>query len=158
MESFKKQVPGTYIFTHNKTGSKYVGSSLQLAKRLHSYINKKNIPSGLFIPLLHKEGINNFSLEIIPIKEDLNYRAELVLEQYYLLDPVFNLNIIKVANNPSGSNAKSLYMYNRNKTILYYFSTQQSDFIKNLNIHFGTFKKHLDNGTYYLGRYSFSRE
>ena len=31
-------------------------------------------------------------------------------------------------------------------------------FIKNLNIHFETLKKHLNNGTYYLGKYSFSRE
>jgi hypothetical protein len=82
----------------------------------------------------------------------------LVLEQYYLLNPIFNLNKVKVANNPSGSNAKSLYMYNRDKSILYYYSTQQKDFIKNLNIHFETLKKHLNNGTYYLGKYSFSRE
>jgi hypothetical protein len=48
-------------------------------------------------------------------------------------------------------------MYNRDKSILYYFSYQQNDFIKNLKIHFETFKKHLINNTYYLGRYSFSR-
>lgn len=157
-QSSKKQIPGIYIFTHNNSGSKYVGSSSQLAIRLHNYIKKKDRPEGLLRPLLYKEGMNNFSLEIIPIKEDLGYRAELILEQYYLLDPIFNLNRIKVANNPSGSNAKPLYMYNRDKTILYYFSSQQNDFIKNLNIHFETFKKHLKNGTYYLGKYSFSRE
>jgi len=157
-QSSKIQVPGVYIFRQNKTGSKYVGSSSQLAIRLHNYIKKKDRPEGLLRPLLYKEGINNFSLVIIPIKENLGYRAELVLEQYYLLNPVFNLNKIKVANNPSGSNAKPLYMYNRDKTVLYYFSTQQNDFIKNLNIHFVTLKKHLKNGTYYLGKYSFSRE
>jgi hypothetical protein len=62
-----------------------------------------------------------------------------------------------VANNPSGSNSKPLYMYNRDKTILYYYSSQQNDFIKKLKIHFETFKKHLNNNTYYLGKYSFSR-
>jgi len=82
----------------------------------------------------------------------------LVLEQYYLLNPIFNLNKVKVVNNPSGFNANSLYMYNRDKSILYYYSTQQKDFIQNLNIHFETLKKHLNNGTYYLGKYSFSRE
>jgi len=152
------QIPGVYIFTHNETGSKYVGSSSQLAIRLRSYIKKKDRPEGLLRPLLYKEGINSFSLEIIPIKENYGYRAELVLEQYYLLDPAFNLNKIKVANNPSGSSAKSLYMYNRDKTVLYYYSTQQKDFVKNLNIHFETFKKHLANETYYLGKYSFTRE
>ena len=156
LQSSKVQIPGVYIFTQNKTGSKYVGSSSQLAIRLNNYIKKKDKPEGLLRPLLYKEGMNNFSLEIIPIKEDLGYRAELILEQYYLLNPVFNLNIVKVANNPSGSNAKPLYMYNRNKTILYYYSSQQNDFIKNLNIHFETLKKHLKNETYYLGKYYFS--
>lgn len=158
MQSSKVQIRGVYIFTYNKTGSKYVGSSSQLAIRLNNYINKKDRPEGLLRPLLYKEGIDNFSLEVIPIVYDWGYRAELVLEQYYLLDPTFNLNKIKVANNPSGSNAKPLYMYNKDKSILYYFSFQQKDFIKNLNIHFETLKKHLNNGTYYLGKYSFSRE
>jgi hypothetical protein len=48
-------------------------------------------------------------------------------------------------------------MYNRDKTILYYYSIQQKDFINNLNIHYLTFNKHLNNNTYYLGKYSFSR-
>jgi hypothetical protein len=158
LQSSKVQIAGVYIFTHNETGSKYIGSSSQLAIRLNNYIKKKDKPSGLFRPLLYKEGISNFSLEIIPIFNNWGYRAELVLEQYYLLDPSFNLNVIKVANNPSGSNSKSLYMYNRNKTILYYSSIQQKDFINNLNIHIETIKKHLKNGTYYLGKYSFNRE
>jgi hypothetical protein len=158
LQSSKVQIAGVYIFRQNKTGYKYIGSSSQLAIRLNNYIKKKDKPSGLFRPLLYKEGINNFSLEVIPILKNWGYRAELILEQYYLLDSSFNLNVIKVANNPSGSNSKSLYMYNRNKTILYYYSIQQKDFINNLNIHFETFKKHLKKGTYYLGKYSFSRE
>jgi hypothetical protein len=35
---------------------------------------------------------------------------------------------------------------------------QQKDFIINLNIHYVTFNKHLNKGTYYLGKYFFSRE
>lgn len=158
MQSSKKQILGVYVFTHNRTGSKYIGSSLQLSIRLNNYINKKDRPEGLLRPLLYREGIDNFSLDVIPIVNNWGYRAELVLEQYYLLDATFNLNIIKVANNPSRSNAKPLYMYNKDKSILYYFSTQQKDFIKNLNIHFERLKKHLKNGTYYLGKYSFSME
>ena len=90
--------------------------------------------------------------------DNYKFRSEIVLEQYYLLDPSFNLNTVRVANNPSGSNAKSLFMYNRDKTILYYFSPQQKDFIINLNISHFTFSKHLKNGSYYLGKYLFSRE
>lgn len=40
--------------------------------------------------------------------------------------------------------------YNRDKSILYYSSTQQKDFIVNLNIAHFTFIKHLNKGTYYL--------
>ena len=90
--------------------------------------------------------------------DNYKFRSEIVLEQYYLLDPSFNLNTVRVANNPSGSNAKPLFMYNRDKTILYYSSTQQKDFIINLNISHFTFSKHLKNGSYYLGKYLFSRE
>jgi hypothetical protein len=114
-----------------------------------------------------------------------SFRSEIVLEQFFLLDPSFNLNTIKVANNPSGSYAKPLYMYNRDKTVLYYSSTQQKDFIDNLNISQFTFTpsacghplafaratlvrgprvrwkggkgKHLNKGTYYLGKYLFYR-
>jgi hypothetical protein len=49
-------------------------------------------------------------------------------------------------------------MYNRDMTILYYNSTQQIDFIRKFNIHHTTFTKHLNNGTYYLGKYLFLRE
>jgi hypothetical protein len=67
VQSYKIEIPGVYIFTHNKTGSKYIGSSSQLVIRLNNYINKKDIPEGLLRPLLYKDGIDNFSLELIPI-------------------------------------------------------------------------------------------
>jgi hypothetical protein len=35
---------------------------------------------------------------------------------------------------------------------------QQIDFIKKFNLHHTTFTKHLNNGTYYLGKYLFLRE
>ena len=154
----KIQIPGVYIFEHKEKKVKYVGSSSQLAIRLFKYLNYSLLPTGKFIPLLKADKLSSFTLEIVPLINNLNFRSEIVLEQYYLLDPSFNLNTIKVANNPSGSNAKPLYMYNRDKTILYYYSTQQKDFINNLNISHFTFTKHLNKGSYYLGKYLFSRE
>lgn len=50
-----------------------------------------------------------------------------------------------------------VFMYNRDKTILYYYSMEK-DYINILNIHYHTFQKHLEMGTYYLGRYVFTRE
>jgi len=76
-----------------------------------------------------------------------NYRHVLVLEQLYLLNDAYNLNTIRVANNPSGSNALALYMYNRDMTILYHSSHKQIKFIKQLNIHHTTFTKHITKGT-----------
>lgn len=163
--SNKIQVSGVYIFKHKETGDKYVGSSSQLAIRLNGYLKDKHKTIGLLIPQHHQNkkhcflfDDDKFTLEVIPLYDNYVFRSEIVLEQYYLLDPSFNLNTVRVANNPSGSNAKPLYMYNRDKTILYYSSMQQKDFITNLNIHYVTFNKHLNKGTYYLGRYLFTRE
>ena len=154
----KIQVPGIYIFKHKETGAKYVGSSSQLALRVYGYLKGRYKPIGRLIPILTKDRLSSFTLEVVPLYDNYNFRSEIVLEQYYLLDPSFTLNTVKVANNPSGSNAKPLFMYNRDKSILYYSSTQQKDFIINLNIAHFTFNKHLKNGTYYLGKYLFTRE
>lgn len=154
----KQRIPGIYIFTHLTSGKKYVGSSSELAFRLNGYINLTHKESGLLIPLLKKEKLKNFSLQVFPLHINYTKDSEIILEQYYLLDPSFSLNTIRIANNPSGSNARSLYMYNRDMSILYYSSTQQIDFIRKINIHHTTFTKHLNNGTYYLGKYLFLRE
>ena len=154
----KIQVPGIYIFKHKETGAKYVGSSSQLALRVYGYLKGRHKSIGRLIPLLTKDRLSSFTLEIVSLYDNYNFKSEIVLEQYYLLDPSFTLNTVKVANNPSGSNAKPLFMYNRDKSILYYSSTQQKDFIINLNIAHFTFNKHLKNGTYYLGKYLFTIE
>lgn len=154
----KVQARGVYIFIHKHTGDKYVGSSSQLALRLNGYLKHTYRSSGKIVPMLKKDKLCQFTLEVICIPESFNFKAELILEQYYLLDPSFNLNTIRVANNPSGSNLKPLYLYNRDKTLLYYYSTQQIDFIRKLNISHFTFSKHLKQGTYYLGKYLFTRE
>jgi hypothetical protein len=49
------------------------------------------------------------------------------------------------------------YMYNRDKSVLYFSSRKLSDYY-NLGIHYFTLKSHLKKGTYYLKRYSFSKK
>ena len=159
----KIQQRGVYIFTCLDTNQRYVGSSSVLALRLRNYFNRAGLNrllknSGKLIPLIEEKGLSRFKLEIICLPNYPELKPEIVLEQYFLLDPSFNLNTIKVSNNPSGSTAKPLYMYNRDKSILYYFTTQQKDFISKLNISHFTFTKHLTKGTYYLGKYLFLRE
>jgi len=53
---------------------------------------------------------------------------------------------------------KCLFMYNRDKSILYHCSENQVYFSTYLNIHYITLEKHIDKGTYYLGKYLFTRQ
>jgi hypothetical protein len=154
----KIQVRGVYIFTCIDTNSKYVGSTSMLALRLRGYLNETHKPVGKLIPLIKEKGLSRFRLDVICLPYYPEFKPEIVLEQYFLLDPNFNLNTIKVANNPSGSTAKPLYLYNRDKSIVYFFSLQQKEFISKLNISHFTFTKHLNKGSYYLGKYLFLRE
>ena len=55
-----------------------------------------------------------------------------------------------------GLTGLSLYMYNRDKSILYYCTANRREFLDNLNIHYITFEKHFTKGTYYLGKYLFT--
>lgn len=109
----KVQQRGVYIFTCKKTSQKYVGSSNQLALRLRGYLNQTHRKTSLrtkLIPLIKEFGLSNFTLEVLCLPYYSEIKPEIVLEQYYLLDPSFNLNTIKVSNNPSGSTAKPLYL------------------------------------------------
>jgi len=49
-------------------------------------------------------------------------------------------------------------MYNRDKSILYHCSANQKYFSNYLNIHYSTLEKHINKGTYYLGKYLFTRQ
>ena len=154
----KQRIPGIYIFTHITTGRKYVGSSSQLAFRLNGYINLSHRKSGLLIPLLHKEGLKNFSLQVFPFYHNYIKGSEIALEQYYLLDSSFTLNTIRVATVVGSNIGKSVFMYNRDMSILYYYTSEQINLIGKFNIHLTTLTKHLNAGTYYLGKYKFLRE
>ena len=140
LPSSKIQIPGVFIFKNKITGvgEKYVGSSSILAIRLFRYFNDVSKTNGKFIPLLLKDSLSNFSLEVIPLVNNSVTKfsgsaTEVVLEQYYLLDPSFTLNTVKVANNPSGSNGKPFYMYTNSFYSTASFSTE-SDYVTKSNI------------------------
>lgn len=119
------KVPGIYIWTHKKTGQKYVGSSNQLARRLTSYIKGTLYEVGKFIPLLYKEGLKAFTLEVLILKEDYESNLELLIEQYYLLHKEYNLNTLKIVNSITGARSKALFMYNKDYSELIYSSNTQ---------------------------------
>lgn len=104
----KIQVPGVYMWTHISSGNMYVGSSSTLARRLIGYFNNTHKDTGKLIPLIKKEGINAFNLEVIPLIYNYVINQEISLEQYFLLHSKFNLNTLKVINNFSGARSKPL--------------------------------------------------
>jgi len=63
----KYRKAGIYIFTHKVTGSKYVGSSNSLSRRLEQYFSPdhlftcRHVNSGLLLPLIKKEGLASFT-------------------------------------------------------------------------------------------------
>lgn len=152
----KIQVPGVYIWTHLSTGDKYVGSSSTLARRLIGYFNGTHKDTGKLIPLIKKEGVGAFKLQVIPLIESYSVNQELSLEQYFLLHPEFSLNTLKVVNNFSGARAKPLYMYTKDFSELIYSSDVQEDFIFKLGVHHSIFSKSLKTGAYYLDKYVFT--
>ena len=91
---------GIYIFTHKIAGSKYVGSSYSLSRRLYQsfgsrHFNPQN--TGLLIPLIKKEGFSPFNLEIKVMPPGLDtayYYLFLVLETRYFLLPVHRTVIL----------------------------------------------------------------
>ena len=75
----KDKVPGVYIWTHISTGDKYVGSSTQLARRLNGYFKDTHADAGKLIPLIKKEGLSVFNLQVIVLKDNYVVNQELLL-------------------------------------------------------------------------------
>ena len=152
----KVQLPGVYIWIHLVTGDMYVGSSSKLARRLIGYFNNNHKDTGKLIPLIKKEGVGAFRLQVIPLTESYQVNQELCLEQYFLLQPKFNLNTLRVVNDYSGARAIPLYMYTKDLSELVYSSNIQEDFIFKLKVHHSIFSNSLKTGAVYLGKYVFT--
>nr|QID41829.1 GIY-YIG endonuclease [Fusarium pseudograminearum] len=95
---------GIYLWTNQINGKRYVGSALDLSKRLRNYFNTSYLIDGKDIMIIYKallaHGFENFTLEI------LEYCEPSVLierEQYYidLLNPEYN--ILKIAGSRLGA-------------------------------------------------------
>ncbi|KAG0632528.1 hypothetical protein HOY80DRAFT_100913 [Tuber brumale] len=134
----------------------YVGSSSTLARRLIGYFNNTHKNTGKLIPLIKREGVSAFKLQVIPLIDGYTVNQELSLEQYFLLHSKFNLNVLKVVNDFSGARSKSLYMYTKDFSELIYSSHIQEDFIFKLKIHYSIFSNSLKTGAAYLDKYIFT--
>ena len=103
-----------------------------------------------------KEGLSAFKLVIFKLDSSkFNSQDALILEQYFLLDPSFNLNTSRVVNAPN-PNTKEIFMYNKDKTLLIYHSKVMKDFMTKFGINNKVITNNLKNGSFYLGKYVFS--
>lgn len=94
---------GIYMWTNKVNGKRYVGSSVDLSKRLRNYFKVSYLSDLKDIMLIYKallaHGFDNFRLDILEYCEP----SELIKrEQYYidLLKPEYN--ILKIAGSPLG--------------------------------------------------------
>jgi hypothetical protein len=171
--SSSERLVGVYILTNKLTGEQYVGSSISLEARINRYFSpsvlaneKRSISKSLL-----EYGIDNFSLQIYKIvlfEGDFKLRERalsLALEQYFIFTKNPVLNHIKVAGaTPGGpmdentklsikkSNSKPLYIYNHDKTILYYISESSAPILQEFKLCKHTLWKHLTSGAALYGK------
>jgi len=110
-----KEKAGIYRWTHKESGKNYVGSAIDLSKRLRSYYNlsylyletKKN--NSLIYKAILKYGYSSFKLDIL---EYCDAAFIIDREQYYLDNFKFEYNTLKIARSLAGFK-HSTYSINR---------------------------------------------
>jgi hypothetical protein len=147
---------GVYIFTHKSTGQKYVGSSNLLRRRLDYYFKGGWSPAevgGRFLPLLQANGLAAFKLQIFTLDSSkFSSKDALILEQYFLLNPEFNLNTLRVVNAGS-SIGNGVFVYDLTCSTLYYHARSMIELKRELKIHPETSKKYIDSKNPYLNKF-----
>lgn len=145
---------GVYVFIHKATGSRYVGSSNLLRRRLEYYFQTETKHTGgKFLPLLNRDGLSAFKLKIYKLDLDkFKVTDSLLLEQYMLLDKKYDLNTLRVVNfGPQTGN--SVYVYDLSCTILYYNASSRINLKRVLGIHPLSCNKYVDTKIPYLGSF-----
>jgi group I intron endonuclease len=97
-----KGVGGIYAIVHNKTKKLYIGSSMDLAKRIMDHLNNKS--SNIYLQhAIRKHGLNNFSvyiLELLPtntslLSEELSVTLiNMEQKNLDLFDDKYNINLL----------------------------------------------------------------
>lgn len=120
----KGRSAGVYVFTNNKNGKQYVGSSTNISSRLTTYFNSNYKYNSRLLLNDFKEFVySDYTLQIFLIPNDFSsininiVRIKtLVLEQYYIFTLNPSLNTIKVAGCPTGL-SKPVFVYLNNTLI-----------------------------------------
>lgn len=152
---------GVYIWTYLPTGQKYVGQPFNLPIRLRTYYSISSMarnPNLIYKLILEQGDMSKFSLQVIFLPPSLLNINLNIVEQFFLFHAEYNLNVAFLSLSPQVTAYQPLFMYNADKTVLYYSSIRQTDFLDLLNISHTTFTKHLATGSLYLNLFSFSRD
>lgn len=157
----KRSKAGVYIFSHKNSGKKYVGSSNDLARRFNQYFESNalfsNKETGILLPMLEKEQLKAFTLEVAVIPSSFSKYSHCFLEQYFLLDNRFNLNSHKIVNFRVNQGFK-IYLYDKDCKILYYNSISLNAFCADLGIHHSSYKKYVNKYELFLGHFIISNK
>jgi hypothetical protein len=155
----KRSKAGIYIFSHKYSNKKYVGSSNDLARRFNQYFEKNALFSnkdiGILLPMIEKENLKAYTLEVTVIPSSLSKYSHCFLEQYHLLGRGFNLNSHKIVNFRVNQGFK-IYLYDKDCKILYYSSISLNAFCADLGIHHTSYKKYVNKNELYLGHFLIS--
>lgn len=155
----KRSKAGIYVFSHKYSDKNYVGSSNDLARRFKQYFEKNalfsNKDTGMLLPMIEKENLKAFTLEVTVIPSSFSNYAHCFLEQYLLLDKRFNLNTHKIVNFRVNQGFK-IYLYDKDCKTLYYSSNSLNAFCADLGIHHSSYKKQVGNNEPFLGYFIIS--
>ena len=155
----RRSKAGVYIFSHKYSDKKYVGSSNDLARRFKQYFEKNtlfsNKDTGILLPMIEKEDLKAFTLEVAVIPSAFSKYSHCFLEQYFLLDKRFNLNTHKIVNFRVNQGFK-IYLYDKDCKTLYYSSISLNAFCADLGIHHTSYKKHVNKKELFLDHFIIS--
>lgn len=132
--SENKGKSGVYRWTNKVNGKTYIGSSVDLGKRLGNYYNLKYLSSSkmLISKALIKYGYSNFTLEILEYSD----RSDTLLREQYYLDlckPEYNL--LKVAGSSLGHIHSENTLEKMRESRLNWTEEQKSKIIDHLKRH-----------------------
>lgn len=100
------RIAGVYVFTNLRTGDQLVGSSINLAVRVVSYVNPTSMTTGirLIFKDFRKFSLSDYKLQVYIIQKgynsheiDILQKKTLALEQYFIFTLNSTLNDLKVA-------------------------------------------------------------
>lgn len=178
----KNRLCGVYVWTNKVTGEHYVGSSVDLARRVRSYLSPQNLINSdrVVMQSLAKYGVNNFTLMVYVVERTINYflfsdtnviSLILGLEQYLIFTTDPKLNTLKAVNFPgssvnseetkaiiSATNSRPIYLYSPDGLTLLGVYRSAVELMNGTGLGQSTVSRYLNSGDTILDSFFLSRD